>query len=121
MSLRNGFQNMQLPYNKTLNTLKLSNGPIKNGRSTVVTQRCEGSSPVGPPLNINKIMKKKTIYTNEDNEDFTIEPYTHNGHKSICFEITTGNYQLYFSSKNEVHDFCEILMNQAEIVFPTTK
>lgn len=68
-------------------------------------------------------MKKSIIYTNEDNEDFEVESYkcgaTQKPH--LHLHIKSGNNHLYFMSKCEVHDFCEILMNEADDAFKDTK
>jgi len=63
-------------------------------------------------------MKKQIIYTNKDNEDFTITAEFPTDIKSnVVLRIIGGNNCLYFLEKEEVSEFCEILMNEAEIAF----
>ena len=65
-------------------------------------------------------MQKQIIYTNKDNQDFEVltNKNTITGKNNISIEIIGGNNCLYFLDKKEVHEFCEILMNEAEIAFP---
>jgi len=65
-------------------------------------------------------MKKSVIYTNEDNEDFEVDYHKCSATQkpTLHLHIISGNNRLYFMSKSEVHDFCEILMSEAEIAFP---
>lgn len=64
-------------------------------------------------------MKKTITYTNKDNEDFEISAeFPTDIQSNVVIRIIGGNSCLYFLDKQEVSDFCEILMNEAEIAFP---
>lgn len=57
-------------------------------------------------------MNKQIIYTNKDNQDFSVMPYTSNlGTKptDIRLSIANGCNELYFLDKYEVDEFCKIL------------
>jgi hypothetical protein len=62
-------------------------------------------------------MKKRIIYTNEDNEDFEVETYTYSGNKNVRLNIIAGSNELYFATRKEVEEFCRILMDEAKIAF----
>lgn len=60
-------------------------------------------------------MNKQIIYTNKDNQDFTILPYIPTAYsaggkeRDMVLTIANGCNQLYFLDKHEVDDFCKIL------------
>lgn len=60
-------------------------------------------------------MNKQVIYTNKDNQDFTILPYIPTAYgavgeeKNVVLNIANGCNQLYFLDKYEVDEFCKIL------------
>jgi len=65
-------------------------------------------------------MKKTVIYTNKDNEDFEVTSENILGllSRQLTIRITSGNNALYLLDKEEVVDFCKILMDEAEKAFP---
>ena len=71
-------------------------------------------------------MKKSIIYTNRDNQDFTIEPYVPKTYieaeeeKNMVLTLSNGTSQLYFLSKDEVDEFCKILQEVKKEVWHET-
>jgi hypothetical protein len=56
-------------------------------------------------------MKKDTIYTNDDNEAFTIEMLPSNGagDQHLAFSICNGGSRFFLLSLSEVTEFCDLL------------
>jgi hypothetical protein len=66
-------------------------------------------------------MKKEIIYTNKDNEDFTV---TTEDCSLICgtesqvvFTIRSGGNRFYFLDFKEIEEFCEILKEEGKKTF----
>lgn len=66
-------------------------------------------------------MKKRTIYTNKDNEDFEISFENDATGKTFKIDILSGNNALYFTDKEEIYEFCRILTEEANVLFPPVK
>ena len=64
-------------------------------------------------------MKKQIIYTNLDNQDFSLENYKSNlnGSKAVKFTIHNGCSEFYLLSLQEVDDFCDLLQQLKKEVF----
>jgi len=58
-------------------------------------------------------MKKSIIYTNRDNQDFSVSIHSEPKRVSLHLEIIGGNNSLYFLDVDEVKDFCDILLLEA--------
>lgn len=59
-------------------------------------------------------MNKQIIYTNKDNQDFTVVPYVSTAAfpgkpTDVKLTIANGCSELYFLDKYEVDEFCKIL------------
>lgn len=56
-------------------------------------------------------IKKTIIYTNKDNQDFEIKPYTNTSTigYSLLLNISNGCNALFFNSSEEVDEFCALL------------
>jgi len=52
-------------------------------------------------------MKREIIYTNKDDESFTIEK--DGTSDSLCLRIINSNQCLFFMDGDEVDEFCQIL------------
>ena len=68
-------------------------------------------------------MKKEIIYTNKDNEDFTVTSVDYQliaGTQSqVVFTIRSGGNQFYFLDFKEIEEFCEILKEEGKKIFNT--
>jgi len=68
-------------------------------------------------------MNKQIIYTNKDNQDFTVLPYIPTAYspagkkKNMILTIANGCSTLYFLNKHEVDEFCKILQEVKEEVW----
>lgn len=66
------------------------------------------------------MIKQHIIYTNQDNQDFTIDTSidpVDNTYGNMSLQLSNGSSSLYFLEADEVDEFCELLQQYKKEVW----